>query len=131
MSLLLYYSYPFQIDKTSDPYSYSSNIRFAFTFDNIHIRIRFRFKKMKTDIERTLIYGERIVDDFVREALTTRRWRREGNKTGNGVLYVRVRMRSARGPRPRPRGLDGSRPTLGSSSMVGIERLSLVIHLPP
>jgi hypothetical protein len=29
------YSYPLQIEKSSDPYLYSSNIRFEFIFDNI------------------------------------------------------------------------------------------------
>jgi hypothetical protein len=54
MCLLFYYSYPFHIDKTSDLYSYSNNIRSAFVFDNIHICIHIRFKNMKMDMGRAL-----------------------------------------------------------------------------
>jgi hypothetical protein len=54
MSLLFYYSYPFHIDKISDMYSYSNNIRSAFVFDNIHIRICIHFKNMKTEMGRAL-----------------------------------------------------------------------------
>jgi hypothetical protein len=54
MSLLFYYSYLFHIDKTSDLYSYSNNIRSAFVFNNIRIRIRICLKNMETDMERTL-----------------------------------------------------------------------------
>jgi hypothetical protein len=52
MSLLFYYSYPFHIDKASDPYS--NNIRSAFVFNNIHIHIRIHFKNMETDMGRAL-----------------------------------------------------------------------------
>jgi hypothetical protein len=47
MCLLFYYLYPFYIDKTSNPYSYSNNMRFAFVLDNICIRIRIHFKIWK------------------------------------------------------------------------------------
>ena len=53
-STILLYSYPFRIEKTSDPNSYSSNIRSVFVFDNIRIRIRIRFKNMETDVGRSL-----------------------------------------------------------------------------
>jgi hypothetical protein len=54
MSPLLCYSYPFHIDKTSDPYLYSNNICPAFIFDNIRIPIRICFKDMKLDVGRAL-----------------------------------------------------------------------------
>jgi hypothetical protein len=54
MSLLLYYLYPFHIDKTSNPYSYLNNIHFVFVFDNICIRIHICFKIMETDMGRAL-----------------------------------------------------------------------------
>jgi hypothetical protein len=53
-SIISLYSYPLRIEKTSDPYSYSSNIRSEFVFVNIRIRIRIRFKNMETDMGRAL-----------------------------------------------------------------------------
>jgi hypothetical protein len=54
MSLIFRYSYPFRIEKTSDPHPYSNSIRTAFVFDNIRIRIRIRFENAKTDMGRAL-----------------------------------------------------------------------------
>ena len=48
------YSYPLRIEKTSDPYSYLSNIRSEFVFGNIRIRIRIRFENVETDMGRAL-----------------------------------------------------------------------------
>ncbi len=53
-SIISLYSYPLRIEKTSDPYSYSSNIRSEFVFGNIRIHIRIRFKNVETDMERAL-----------------------------------------------------------------------------
>jgi hypothetical protein len=53
-SIVSFYSHPFRIEKTSDPYLYSSNIRSEFVFVNIRIRIRIRFKNMETDMGRAL-----------------------------------------------------------------------------
>jgi hypothetical protein len=53
-SIISLYSYPLRIEKSSDPYSYSSNIRSEFVFDNIRIRIRIRFENMETEMGRAL-----------------------------------------------------------------------------
>jgi hypothetical protein len=53
-SIIFLYLYPLRIEKTSDPYSYSSNIRSEFVFGNIRIRIRIRFGNMETDMGRAL-----------------------------------------------------------------------------
>jgi hypothetical protein len=49
------YSYPFQIEKISDPHMYLSNIRFTFLFNNISTRIHICFEKYKNR------YGKGIV----------------------------------------------------------------------
>jgi hypothetical protein len=51
---IICYSYPFRIEKTADPYSYSSINHSAFIFDNIHIRICIHFENMKTNMGREI-----------------------------------------------------------------------------
>jgi hypothetical protein len=53
-SIISLYSYLLRIEKTSDPYLYSSNVRSKFVYGNIRIHICFRFENMKTDMGRTL-----------------------------------------------------------------------------
>ena len=52
--IIIFYSYPLRIDKTSNPYSYSINIRSVFVFGNIRIRIRIRFENVETDMGKAL-----------------------------------------------------------------------------
>jgi hypothetical protein len=51
-SIISLYLYPLRIEKTSGPYSYSSNIHSEFVFSNIHIHIC--FENMETDMVRAL-----------------------------------------------------------------------------
>jgi hypothetical protein len=51
-SIIIFYSYLSQIQKTSSPNSYSSHISSVFLFDNIRIRIH--FENMKTNMKMAL-----------------------------------------------------------------------------